>query len=98
MIRRRLTNTSWSEHISPAPQRRRISRIPSPSPPSDERDDDLGAAIRLSYLAERARVRDALRREIGDDLLSVVQEGLRNMSPKARRRVQSRLVHLLAGQ
>jgi hypothetical protein len=74
MIRKRLTNTKRSEGESAQPQRRRISRIPSPSIPSDERDlsdDDLTAAkLAESFRAERARVRDAIRRAIGNDLRS----------------------------
>jgi hypothetical protein len=102
MIRKRLTNTKQSEGESAQPRRRRISRIPSPSLLSDERDlsdADLRAAkLAESFRAERVRVRDAIRRAIGNDLLSVVQEGLTNMSGKGRRRVQSRLDHLLARQ
>jgi hypothetical protein len=102
MIRRRLTNTKQSEGESAQPRRRRTSEISAPSLLSDERDlsdDDLTTAkLAESFRAERARVRDAIRRAIGNDLLSVVQEGLRNMSSKSRRRVQSRLDHLLARQ
>ena len=95
MIQRRLESTSTKA------RRRRISEIPSPSLPSDERDlsdDDLAVALRESFRAEGKRIRDAIRREIGGDILSVVQEGLRNMSRKARRRVLSFLDRRLAGQ
>jgi hypothetical protein len=49
-------------------------------------------------MAEQERVRDAIRREIGGDVLSFVQEGLKNMSRRERRRVQSFLDHRLVGQ
>jgi len=97
MIRRRLTSTKGSEGESALPRRRRISRIPSPSIPRDERDPQL-AELRANFRAEGARLRDAIRREIGADLLSVVQEGLTNMSGRDRRRVQSLLDHRLAGR
>ncbi len=92
MIRRRLQSTS------PEPRRRRLAGIPAPSILSDERDlsdDDLAAALRLSYLAEQARIRDAILRESGGDIMRIVQEGLRNMSIRRRRRILSLLDHRL---
>lgn len=94
MIRRRLTSTKPAADASETPRRRRLSGIPYPSPPSDERDlltDDLEAKLRLSYLAEQARIRDAILRETGGDVLSIVRESLGNMSSRDRRRVQSLL-------
>jgi hypothetical protein len=101
MIRKRLSSTTRSESASPAPQRRRISRIPSPSIPQDERnlsDDDLRAELRDSYLTEQARVRDAIRREIGDNLPAIVRESVTNMSAGYRRRVLSLFKRRLAGR
>jgi hypothetical protein len=86
MIRRRLESTSTK------PQRRRISGTQSPAIPQDERDlsnDDLGAALRFSYLAEGKRIRDVIHREIGGDVLSIVRESLGKMSGRGRRRVLS---------
>jgi hypothetical protein len=85
-----LTSTTRSEIVSAQPPRRRISSIPSPSIPSDDRDlsdDDLGARLRDSFLAEGKRVRDTIHRAIGGDLLSIVRESLSNMSSRDRRRV-----------
>jgi hypothetical protein len=88
MIRRRLTSTKGSEGDSTQPRRRRISRSPSASIPQDERDPQL-AELRANFRAEGARLRDAIRREIGGDVLPLVHESLGNMSSKARRRVLS---------
>jgi hypothetical protein len=69
------------------PQRRMISVSPIPSGECDLSDDDLEAKLRDSFRAEGARIREAIRREIGGDLLSIVRESLGNMSAKDRRRV-----------
>jgi hypothetical protein len=101
MIRKRLTITKQPAIASAQPRRRRLSGTPSPSIPSDERDlstDDLAAKLRDSFLAEGRRVREAIRREIGGDVLSILQEGLKSMSSRERRRVQSFLDHRLAGR
>jgi hypothetical protein len=100
MIRKRISNQRRSERASPQPRRRRIKRIPSPSLPSDERDlsdDDLAAALRRSQLGEARRVRDAIRREIGGDIMSIVRESLQNMNSKAGRRRVLRLLHCRLG-
>jgi len=102
MIRRRLTSTKRSEIASAQPRRRRISSIPSPALPTDDRDpqtdDDLTAALRRSELAEGIRVRNALRQAIGGDIQSIVHEGVKNMSSRGRRRVLALLDRCLAGQ
>ncbi len=98
MIRRRLTSANQSERASPEPRRRRISRTLSPSMPSDDcdlSDDDLRVKLRDSFLAAGARVREAIRREIGDDLLPILHESLGNMSSRERRQVLSLLDHLI---
>lgn len=90
MIRKQISNQRQSEQTSTAPRRRKISGIPAPTLPSDERDlsdDDLAASLRLSYLAEQKRVAEAIRQEIGDDLLSLLRDSLANMSGRGRRRV-----------
>jgi hypothetical protein len=95
MIRRRL------EIASAQPRRCRISTPPPSAIPSDDRDfsdDDLEAKLRDSFRAEGKRVAEAIRQATGGDIMRIVQEGLRNMSGRARRRVQSLLDHLLAGQ
>jgi len=101
MMRRRLTSMMQSEGDSAQPRRRRISRTPSPSLPRDERDlsdNDLAAGLKVSFRSEGARIREAIRRATGGDVLSVVQEGLTSMSSSGRRRVLSLLDHHLAGQ
>ncbi len=98
MIRRRLSSTKRSKHVSPEPRRRRILRTPSPAIPSEERGDDLVAAHRDSFRAEQVRLRDAIRRAIGGDALPLAHESLGNMSGRRRRRVQRLLDHRLAGQ
>ncbi len=102
MIRRRLSSPTRSEIASAKPQRRRISGIPSPPIRSDQHvvstDDDLVAELRRSQLAEARRVREAIRREIGGDVLSIVHESLSNMSSRDRRRFQSLLDRCLAGR
>ena len=95
IVRRRL------QSVSGQPQRRRISRIPSPSPPSDEydlSDDELEAKLRDSFRAEGKRLRDAILREIGGDVRSFVRESLANMSSRQRRRVQSFLNRRFGGR
>ena len=84
MIRRR------PQSVSMKPQRRRLSGIPSPSIPTDEYDVSL-AELRASFLAEQARIRDAIRQAIGDDIMSIVRESLQKMNRKGRRRVLSLL-------
>jgi hypothetical protein len=100
MIRKRLSSVNQSEPVSPQPLRRRISSIPSPPKPRDDRDlsdDDLAAALRHSQLSEARRVRDMLLQTVVGDIMSIVQKGLKNMkSSRHRRRVQSLLDRYLA--
>jgi len=97
MIRKRLASAKRPEIASAQPRRHRLAGPPSTSIPSDECDSEL-AELEANFMAEQERVRDAIRREIGGDVLSFVQEGLKNMSRRERRRVQSFLDHRLVGQ
>ena len=98
MTQRPSSSTTRSEDASPEPRRCRILRTPS-SPDHGISDNDLAAAHRDSFRAERARLRDAICRATGGDIMRVVAEGLRNMSSSSgRRRVLSLLGHHRAGQ
>ena len=79
MIRRRLANTKRSENVSGQPQRRRISEIPPPSVPQDERDlsdDELEAKLRDSFRAEQIRLRNMIRQVITVEDLMIMRKAL----------------------
>jgi hypothetical protein len=101
MIRKRISNQRRSERASPQPPRRRILSIPSPSKPRDDRDpqtdDDIRAKLRDSFRAEGKRVAEAIRQEIGGDLLMIVRESLGNMKSSTGRRRVLRLLDCRLG-
>lgn len=79
MIRRRL------ESASAEPR-----RVPSSAIPQDDRDDDLGATLRLSCLAEQ-RLRTRFAKRSATIFLMIVHDSLGKMNSKRRSRVQSLL-------